>query len=177
MAFFQYPAGYQKEKENKNEVEVEEATPSKAKRKRKSQGSGKLFIFCQRALMRLLQLPPKICHHYTLLCSTIVSLNCFFLSESPKTSPAKLPKKIKVEQYKLTREQKALIKKDEANKKVWGEAMESLSLGPVRIAVYLVELMFSGELSACGWEASVVLCNYINTFSSLTFNSEECLIE
>uniref|UniRef100_A0A671UE37 E3 ubiquitin-protein ligase UHRF n=1 Tax=Sparus aurata TaxID=8175 RepID=A0A671UE37_SPAAU len=46
------------------------------------------------------------------------------------TSPAKTPKKMKVEQYKLTKEQKALIKSDEANKKVWGEAMESLSLGP-----------------------------------------------
>lgn len=51
-------------------------------------------------------------------------------SESAKTSPAKAPKKIKVEVYKLTKEQKALIKNDEANKKVWDEAMESLSLGP-----------------------------------------------
>uniref|UniRef100_A0A671UFB1 E3 ubiquitin-protein ligase UHRF n=1 Tax=Sparus aurata TaxID=8175 RepID=A0A671UFB1_SPAAU len=52
------------------------------------------------------------------------------MQESTKTSPAKTPKKMKVEQYKLTKEQKALIKSDEANKKVWGEAMESLSLGP-----------------------------------------------
>lgn len=44
LAWFQYPAGYQKEKENKNEVEVEEGTPSKAKRKRKSQGNGELSI-------------------------------------------------------------------------------------------------------------------------------------
>lgn len=51
-------------------------------------------------------------------------------SDSTKTSPAKTPKKIKVEVYKLTKEQKALIKNDEANKKVWDEAMESLSLGP-----------------------------------------------
>lgn len=58
---------------------------------------------------------------------------CFFLSESAKTSPAKAPKKIKVEVYKLTKEQKSLIKNDEANKKVWDEAMESLSLGPVRM--------------------------------------------
>uniref|UniRef100_A0A8C6T166 E3 ubiquitin-protein ligase UHRF n=1 Tax=Neogobius melanostomus TaxID=47308 RepID=A0A8C6T166_9GOBI len=51
-------------------------------------------------------------------------------SESAKTSPAKTPKKTKVEAYKLTKEQKALIKSDEQNKKLWDEAMESLSLGP-----------------------------------------------
>lgn len=44
---------------------------------------------------------------------------------------------MKVEQYKLTKEQKVLIKSDEANKKVWGEAMESLSLGPVRMPVFI----------------------------------------
>uniref|UniRef100_A0A8C6T2D2 E3 ubiquitin-protein ligase UHRF n=1 Tax=Neogobius melanostomus TaxID=47308 RepID=A0A8C6T2D2_9GOBI len=43
---------------------------------------------------------------------------------------AKTPKKTKVEAYKLTKEQKALIKSDEQNKKLWDEAMESLSLGP-----------------------------------------------
>ncbi|XP_067086192.1 E3 ubiquitin-protein ligase UHRF1 [Osmerus mordax] len=48
-----------------------------------------------------------------------------------KASPAKsTPKKTKVESYKLTREQKALVKDDEANKRLWGEAMESLALGP-----------------------------------------------
>ncbi|CAJ1060810.1 hypothetical protein L3Q82_025664 [Xyrichtys novacula] len=51
-------------------------------------------------------------------------------SESPKISPAKTPKKVKVEEYKLTREQKVLIKNDEQNKKLWDEAKESLSLGP-----------------------------------------------
>lgn len=45
---------------------------------------------------------------------------------------------MKVEQYKLTKEQKALIKSDEANKKVWGEAMESLSLGPVRLPIFIL---------------------------------------
>lgn len=58
-------------------------------------------------------------------------------TESPKSSPAKTPKKVKVEEYKLTREQKTLIKNDTANKKVWDEAMQSLSLGPVRRAAYL----------------------------------------
>ncbi|KAJ8418949.1 hypothetical protein AAFF_G00004480, partial [Aldrovandia affinis] len=48
-----------------------------------------------------------------------------------KPSPAKnSPKKMKVEAYKLTREQKLLIKQDEFNKKLWDEAMESLKLGP-----------------------------------------------
>lgn len=42
-----------------------------------------------------------------------------------------------MEEYKLTREQKSLIKNDTANKKVWDEAMQSLSLGPVRMAAYL----------------------------------------
>uniref|UniRef100_A0A4W6CP54 E3 ubiquitin-protein ligase UHRF n=1 Tax=Lates calcarifer TaxID=8187 RepID=A0A4W6CP54_LATCA len=42
----------------------------------------------------------------------------------------KTPKKVKVEVYKLSQEQKALIKNDKPNKKLWDEAMESLSLGP-----------------------------------------------
>lgn len=63
---------------------------------------------------------------------------CFLgLSESTKTSPGKTPKKVKVEVYKLSQEQKALIKNDKPNKKLWDEAMESLSLGPVRMTVYL----------------------------------------
>ncbi|XP_057696467.1 E3 ubiquitin-protein ligase UHRF1 [Corythoichthys intestinalis] len=51
-------------------------------------------------------------------------------SDSTKNSPAKSPKKVKVEVYKLSGEQKALIKDDTQNKKVWDEAIESLSLGP-----------------------------------------------
>ncbi|XP_076135214.1 E3 ubiquitin-protein ligase UHRF1 [Alosa pseudoharengus] len=48
-----------------------------------------------------------------------------------KSSPTKSPsKKMKVEAYKLSREQKALIKQDELNKKLWDEAVQSLSLGP-----------------------------------------------
>ncbi|XP_036410490.1 E3 ubiquitin-protein ligase UHRF1-like [Megalops cyprinoides] len=48
-----------------------------------------------------------------------------------KNSPAKnTPKKLKVETYKLTPEQKALIKEDELNKKLWDEALESLQQGP-----------------------------------------------
>ncbi|KAG7282794.1 LOW QUALITY PROTEIN: hypothetical protein CRUP_012183 [Coryphaenoides rupestris] len=41
-------------------------------------------------------------------------------TDSPKASPTKgTPKKMKVEVYKLTGEQKSLIKEDEANKKIW----------------------------------------------------------
>ncbi|XP_069505450.1 E3 ubiquitin-protein ligase UHRF1 [Ambystoma mexicanum] len=39
------------------------------------------------------------------------------------------PKKTKVESFKLTTDQKALIKEDEANEKVWSEALESLKEG------------------------------------------------
>ncbi len=57
----------------------------------------------------------------------------FSITVDEKSSPAKsTPKKMKVEAYKLSREQKALIKDDELNKKLWDEAMESLNLGPVR---------------------------------------------
>ncbi|XP_077464044.1 E3 ubiquitin-protein ligase UHRF1 [Stigmatopora argus] len=51
-------------------------------------------------------------------------------NDSAKNSPAKSPKKVKVEVYKLSGQQKAFIKNDTQNKKVWDEAMESLSLGP-----------------------------------------------
>ncbi|KAM6963306.1 LOW QUALITY PROTEIN: E3 ubiquitin-protein ligase UHRF1 [Aplochiton taeniatus] len=51
--------------------------------------------------------------------------------DDQKPSPAKTnSKKTKLEAYALTKEQKALIKDDEANKKVWEEAMQSLALGP-----------------------------------------------
>ncbi|XP_066503598.1 E3 ubiquitin-protein ligase UHRF1 isoform X2 [Hoplias malabaricus] len=53
------------------------------------------------------------------------------VEEEEKLSPSKnTPKKIKVEAYKLTKEQKTLIKEDDLNKKLWDEAMESLTLGP-----------------------------------------------
>lgn len=59
--------------------------------------------------------------------------NVFLLTVvDEKSSPSKgTPKKMKVEAYKLSKEQKALIKDDELNKKLWDEAMESLKLGPV----------------------------------------------
>lgn len=57
----------------------------------------------------------------------------FSIAVDEKSSPAKsTPKKMKVEAYKLSKEQKAVIKDDELNKKLWDEAMESLNLGPVR---------------------------------------------
>lgn len=138
----QYPAGYQKEKENKNEVEVEEGTPSKAKRKRKSQGNGELSILSFPHLnydLSNLSVVNQMNQQYTFPheLSFYWEIYKFPFTESSKSSPAKTPKKVKVEEYKLTREQKTLIKNDTANKKVWAEAMQSLSLGPVRMAAYL----------------------------------------
>ncbi|NXQ26810.1 UHRF1 ligase, partial [Alaudala cheleensis] len=46
------------------------------------------------------------------------------------TSPAGTPKKTKVEPYKLTSQQKSLIKSDEANEKLWNEVLEALKDGP-----------------------------------------------
>uniref|UniRef100_A0A8C8AVG7 E3 ubiquitin-protein ligase UHRF n=1 Tax=Otus sunia TaxID=257818 RepID=A0A8C8AVG7_9STRI len=47
------------------------------------------------------------------------------------TSPSETPKKTKVEPYKLTSQQKSLIKSDEANEKLWNEVLEALKDGPV----------------------------------------------
>lgn len=52
------------------------------------------------------------------------------------TSPAVTPKKTKVEPYKLTSQQKSLIKSDEANEKLWNEVLEALKDGPVRWAFF-----------------------------------------
>ncbi|GCB69093.1 E3 ubiquitin-protein ligase UHRF1 isoform X1 [Scyliorhinus torazame] len=49
---------------------------------------------------------------------------------SPTPSPKGTPKKPKVEAFKLTAEQKKLIKDDDVNKKVWDEALMSLKDGP-----------------------------------------------
>uniref|UniRef100_A0A4W4EPE2 E3 ubiquitin-protein ligase UHRF n=1 Tax=Electrophorus electricus TaxID=8005 RepID=A0A4W4EPE2_ELEEL len=60
-----------------------------------------------------------------------LNLGLILVEEEEKRSPSKsTPKKVKMEAYKLNKEQKALIKEDELNKKLWDEAMESLSLGP-----------------------------------------------
>ncbi|XP_054030992.1 E3 ubiquitin-protein ligase UHRF1 [Dryobates pubescens] len=50
--------------------------------------------------------------------------------EKLANSPAKTPKKTKVEPYKLTSQQKSLIKSDEANEKLWNEVLEALKDGP-----------------------------------------------
>ncbi|KAJ7414627.1 E3 ubiquitin-protein ligase UHRF1 [Pitangus sulphuratus] len=47
------------------------------------------------------------------------------------SSPEGTPKKTKVEPYKLTAQQKSLIKSDEANEKLWNEVLEALKDGPV----------------------------------------------
>ncbi|NXL98256.1 UHRF1 ligase, partial [Tyrannus savana] len=46
------------------------------------------------------------------------------------SSPEGTPKKTKVEPYKLTAQQKSLIKRDEANEKLWSEVLEALKDGP-----------------------------------------------
>ncbi|NXR47120.1 UHRF1 ligase, partial [Hippolais icterina] len=46
------------------------------------------------------------------------------------SSPAGTPKKTKVEPYKLTSQQKSLIKSDEANEKLWNEVLGALKDGP-----------------------------------------------
>lgn len=51
--------------------------------------------------------------------------------ESLIASPVGSPKKTKVEPYKLTSQQKSLIKSDEANEKLWNEVLEALKDGPV----------------------------------------------
>ena len=86
------------------------------------------------------------------------------LLDSAKSSPAKgTPKKMKVEVYKLTGEQKSLIKADEANKKIWVEAKQSLALGPVRIHYFISHTWL-------GW-ANNDLSSFIFTSSQYTFGS------
>lgn len=81
--------------------------------------------------------------------------------ENSKSSPGKTPKKVKVEEYKLTREQKTLIKNDTANKKLWDEAMQSLSLGPVRIQLTSVSSL--KRLFCDRWKGLNALCVYRNS--------------
>ncbi|KAL2090228.1 hypothetical protein ACEWY4_014916 [Coilia grayii] len=80
------------------------------------------------------------------------------LEGEEKASPAKSPpKKMKVEAFKLSREQKALIKEDELNKKLWDEAMQSLNLGPkflskveeVFLCICCQELVFQPVTTEC----------------------------
>lgn len=52
--------------------------------------------------------------------------------------------------YKLSQEQKTLVKNDKQNKKLWDEAMGSLSLGPVRMTVYNWSKLIMFVLHA-GW--------------------------
>ncbi|OXB52120.1 UNVERIFIED_CONTAM: hypothetical protein H355_005382 [Colinus virginianus] len=50
--------------------------------------------------------------------------------EKVTNSPAGTPKKTKVEPYKLTSQQKSLIRSDEANEKLWNEVLDALKDGP-----------------------------------------------
>uniref|UniRef100_A0A8C6MN28 E3 ubiquitin-protein ligase UHRF n=1 Tax=Nothobranchius furzeri TaxID=105023 RepID=A0A8C6MN28_NOTFU len=97
-------------------------------------------------------------------------------SESPKTSPAKSLKKIKVEVYKLSHEQKTLIKNDEQNKKLWDEAMGSLSLGPVRFGFLFILSKFLNKVE----EVFLCICCQEVVFQPITTECQhnvcrECL--
>ncbi|XP_052555881.1 E3 ubiquitin-protein ligase UHRF1 isoform X2 [Tympanuchus pallidicinctus] len=50
--------------------------------------------------------------------------------EKVLNSPSGTPKKSKVEPYKLTSQQKSLIRNDEANEKLWNEVLDALKDGP-----------------------------------------------
>lgn len=62
------------------------------------------------------------------------------------SSPVGSPKKTKVEPYKLTSQQKSLIKSDEANEKLWNEVLEALKDGPVPWAFPPAVVVLSPEL-------------------------------
>lgn len=82
------------------------------------------------------------CIFFFLHCTTTV-MGCY-IPDKETSSPVKsTPKKMKVEAYKLTNEQKGLIKEDELNKKVWDEAMTSLKEGPVSIRVDFKSKLFA----------------------------------
>lgn len=73
---------------------------------------------------------------YSLLVAFVCvfkKLLCFLSGGEEKliTSPTGTLKKTKVEPYKLTSQQKSLIKSDEANEKLWNEVLEALKDGPV----------------------------------------------
>lgn len=134
--FLQYPEGYleavaNKDKEKENNGDDEFDTAGKGKRKRKSAGlwsrqvdRESLVGFCAFYLVTLFWL---------LFVWLSKKLLCFLLGgeEKLRTSPVGTPKKTKVEPYKLTAQQKSLIKNDEANEKLWNGVLEALKDGPV----------------------------------------------
>lgn len=138
----QYPEGYleavaNKDKEKENNEDDEFDTPGKGKRKRKSAGlwSRQVDIeslggFCVFYLVTLF---------WCFLGWLFKKKSLCFPSggeEKLVPSPAGTPKKTKVEPYKLTSQQKSLIKSDEANEKLWNEVLEALKDGPVHWALF-----------------------------------------
>lgn len=122
-------ANKDKEKENNGDDEFD--TPGKGKRKRKSAGLWSrqvdiesLVGFCAFYLVTLF---------WSLFVCLFKKSLCFLSGGEEKfiTSPTGTPKKTKVEPYKLTSQQKSLIKSDEANEKLWNEVLEALKDGPV----------------------------------------------
>ncbi|OXB58713.1 hypothetical protein ASZ78_010599 [Callipepla squamata] len=74
--------------------------------------------------------------------------------EKVMNSPAGTPKKTKVEPYKLTSQQKSLIRSDEANEKLWNEVLDALKDGPVNHACHsrnkdCLDRSFRAEVYSC----------------------------
>lgn len=131
FALSQYPEGYlealakkEKEKENRKrpteeaeekdeEEEEEEDFTSPRKSKRRSKSEGRSLSMGSLSLCSWVRPPSPLC------------------SVSGACSPRVTPKKTKVEPYSLTAQQKALIKQDQSNTKLWTEILKSLKDGPV----------------------------------------------
>ncbi|XP_036170121.1 E3 ubiquitin-protein ligase UHRF1 isoform X1 [Myotis myotis] len=126
----QYPEGYlealakkEKEKENRKrpteeaeekdeEEEEEEDFTSPRKSKRRSKSEGRSLSMGSLSMCSWPRPPSPLC------------------SVSGACSPRVTPKKTKVEPYSLTAQQKALIKQDQSNTKLWTEILKSLKDGP-----------------------------------------------
>lgn len=130
-------ANKDKEKENNRDDEFD--TPGKGKRKRKSAGLWSRQVDIESLV--------GLCGFYVLnlfsffFCCCLRSRCVFSFSgggeEKVINSPTGTPKKTKVEPYKLTSQQKSLIKSDEANEKLWNEVLDALKDGPVYNAFVL----------------------------------------
>lgn len=131
FALSQYPEGYlealakkEKEKENRKrpteeaeekeeEEEEEEDFTSPKKGKRRSKSEGRSVSMGSLSMCSLAHPPLPLC------------------SVSGTCTPRVTPKKTKVEPYRLTAQQKSLIKQDQSNTKLWTEILKSLKDGPV----------------------------------------------
>ncbi|NXM60120.1 UHRF1 ligase, partial [Illadopsis cleaveri] len=99
------------------------------------------------------------------------------------TSPAGTPKKTKVEPYKLTSQQKSLIKSDEANEKLWNEVLEALKDGPkflnkveeAFLCICCQEVVFRPVTTVC--QHNVCKDCLDRSFKASVFNCPACRYE